>query len=98
MSNEILIITPEEIKQRLANGEHLNMIDVREDEEVASGMIPGAKHIRLGELPERLDEIERTDEIIMICRSGNRSGKACQYLQSVGVTGLKNMAGGMLDW
>jgi rhodanese-related sulfurtransferase len=98
VSNEILIITPEEIKQRLANGEHLNMIDVREDEEVASGMIPGAKHIRLGELPERLDEIERTDEIIMICRSGNRSGKACQYLQSVGVTGLKNMAGGMLDW
>ncbi|MDF2668767.1 MAG: sulfurtransferase [Paenibacillus sp.] len=99
MSLDIQVITPEEIKQRLASGERLNMIDVREDEEVAFGMIPGAKHIPLGELPDRLDEIERSDEIIMICRSGNRSGKACQYLQAAaGINGLKNMVGGMLEW
>lgn len=98
MSNAILNISPAEIKQRLTNGERLNMIDVREDDEVAAGMIPGAKHIRLGELPDRHEEIERSDEIIMICRSGNRSSKACQYLQSLGIPNLKNMTGGMMEW
>jgi rhodanese-related sulfurtransferase len=98
MSQEIQTIAPSEINQRLANGERLNMIDVREDDEVAAGMIPGAKHIRLGELPDRHEEIERSDEIILICRSGNRSSKACQYLQSLGIPNLKNMTGGMLEW
>lgn len=91
-------ITPQEVKQRLANGEKLNLIDVREDEEVAEGMIPSAKHIRLGDLPMRLSEIERTDEIIMVCRSGVRSERACEYLEHMGFSGLKNMVGGMLKW
>jgi len=91
-------IDPAEIKQRLNQGEKLNIIDVREDEEVASGMIPGAKHIPLGQVPFRLDEIEQTGEIIMVCRSGNRSGMACEYLQAQGFQGLKNMVGGMLAW
>lgn len=91
-------IKPEEIKQRLAKGEKLNMIDVREDEEVAHGMIPGAVHIPMGELPERHNEIERTGEIILVCRSGNRSARVYEYLQSLGYTGLLNMTGGMLEW
>jgi rhodanese-related sulfurtransferase len=91
-------ISPEQLKARLAQGETLYMIDVREDEEVAAGMIPTAIHIPLGQLPERHDEIERLDEIILICRSGNRSSKAHDYLQMLGFTGLKNMTGGMLAW
>lgn len=91
-------INPEEIKKRLAQGDALYMIDVREDEEVASGMIPTAIHIPLGQLPDRHKEIQRSDEIILVCRSGNRSGKAYDYLQSLGYTGLKNMTGGMLVW
>ncbi|CAH0120057.1 Sulfurtransferase [Paenibacillus sp. CECT 9249] len=92
------IILPEEIKSRLGQGERLNLIDVREAEEVAEGMIPGAKHIPLGQIPERLEEIEQTGEIIMICRSGYRSERACEYLQQLGFQGLKNMQGGMLAW
>ncbi|MBU5440591.1 rhodanese-like domain-containing protein [Paenibacillus sp. MSJ-34] len=92
------IILPEEIKSRLDQGERLNLIDVREAEEVAEGMIPGAKHIPLGQIPERLEEIEQTGEIIMICRSGYRSERACEYLQQLGFQGLKNMQGGMLAW
>lgn len=92
------IILPEEIKSRLDQGERLNLIDVREAEEVAAGMIPGAKHIPLGQIPERLEEIEQTGEIIMICRSGYRSERACEYLQQLGFQGLKNMQGGMLAW
>lgn len=96
--SEIVTIDPAEVKRRLAGGERLNVIDVREDEEVAAGIIPGAKHIPLGQLPDRHGEIERTDEIVLVCRSGNRSGRACDYLNSLGFAGLKNMSGGMLAW
>jgi rhodanese-related sulfurtransferase len=92
------IITPAEIKERLKSGEKLNLIDVREDEEVALGMIPGAKHIPMGEIPVRHEEIDTTNEIIFICRSGNRSGRVCEYLHTLGYKGLKNMTGGMLEW
>jgi rhodanese-related sulfurtransferase len=91
-------ILPSEIKNRLAAGESLNIIDVREEEEVAQGAIPGSRHIPLGQLPERYNEIERTDEIILVCRSGGRSSRAYEYLQMLGITGLKNMTGGMLAW
>ncbi|OAS13558.1 rhodanese-like domain-containing protein [Paenibacillus oryzisoli] len=91
-------ILPSEIKARLAQGEQLTLIDVREDEEVAEGMIQGALHIPLGQLPERLSEIPQVDEVILVCRSGNRSGRALGYLEANGYKGLKNMTGGMLEW
>ncbi|CAH1204887.1 rhodanese-like domain-containing protein [Paenibacillus sp. 2RAB27] len=91
-------ILPSEIKARLAQGEQLTLIDVREDEEVAEGMIQGAIHIPLGQLPERLSEIPQVDEVILVCRSGNRSGRALGYLEANGYKGLKNMTGGMLEW
>ncbi|MED4604181.1 rhodanese-like domain-containing protein [Paenibacillus validus] len=91
-------ITPAEVKERLKNGEKLVIIDVREAEEVALGMIPGAKHIPLMQIPERLSEIPQNGETILVCRSGNRSGKALEYLQAQGFSNLKNMTGGMLEW
>jgi rhodanese-related sulfurtransferase len=91
-------IDPAELKRRLDNGEKPTMIDVREYEEVAQGMIPGAVHIPLGELPYRVGEIEPSDEIIVICRSGARSARACEYLAMLGRTGVRNLAGGMLKW
>ncbi|WP_018756594.1 rhodanese-like domain-containing protein [Paenibacillus terrigena] len=94
----IVQIQPEEVKTRLERGESLNLIDVREPEEVAQGMIAGAVHIPLGQIPDRIDEIKQTGEIIMICRSGYRSERACEYLTELGLEGLKNMEGGMLAW
>jgi len=91
-------ITPKEILSRLESGEKLNLIDVREYDEVAEGMISTAQHIPMGEIPDRLSEIERNGEIILVCRSGNRSGRVYEYLESIGFTGLKNMTGGMLEW
>lgn len=90
--------TVEQLKARLDAGEKLHLIDVREDEEVAAGMIPGAKHIRLGTLPDRLAEIPKDEEVIFICRSGGRSGRACEYLSELGYDRIVNMAGGMLAW
>jgi rhodanese-related sulfurtransferase len=91
-------ITPEEVKRRLAAGEKLNIIDVREPDEVAQGQIPGAVNVPLSEFEERTGDIAHTDEIILVCRSGNRSGRAQQYLASLGIQGLRNMTGGMLAW
>lgn len=91
-------ITPAEIKQRLEQGEKLDIIDVREDEEVALGMIPGAIHIPLMQLPERLTEIPQNGETILVCRSGGRSSRAYEYLEAQGLKHLKNMTGGMLSW
>lgn len=96
--NTIQTIEPAEVKQRLEAGEQLYIIDVREDEEVAAGIIPGAKHIVMGSIPMRLDEIPREGEVILVCRSGGRSGRVYEYLEAHGYTNLKNMTGGMLAW
>jgi len=90
-------ITSNELAGLIKEGKELSIIDVREDEEVAQGKIPGARHIPLGELPERLDEIKMDQEHIMVCRSGGRSGRACAFLEEQGYK-IMNMVGGMLDW
>lgn len=90
-------ITTEELEQKLKAGEKLELIDVREDDEVAGGMIPGAKHIRMGTIPENLDQFDKEKEYIFICRSGGRSANVCHYLQDQGYK-VVNMKGGMLDW
>ncbi|MNR66016.1 molybdopterin biosynthesis protein MoeB [compost metagenome] len=61
-------------------------------------MIQGAIHIPLGQLPDRLSEIPQVEEVILVCHSGNRSGRALGYLDANGYKGLKNMTGGMLEW
>lgn len=94
---EMKEITTDELKNKLDAGEKLELVDVREDDEVAQGMIPGAKHIRMGTIPENLGSFDKDKEYIMICRSGNRSGQVCHYMQEQGYK-VRNMVGGMLDW
>ncbi|GGH78059.1 rhodanese-related sulfurtransferase [Pullulanibacillus pueri] len=90
-------IAPEELHEGLRSGKQLSVIDVREDEEVAKGMIAGAKHIPLGDIENHLDEIDKTIEHIMVCRSGGRSTKACQILMGKGYK-IQNLVGGMIAW
>jgi rhodanese-related sulfurtransferase len=90
-------IFPQQVEELLKQGKNLSIIDVRETEEVAHGKIPGARHIPLGQLESRLNEIEKDKEHIIVCRSGNRSGMACEFLSSQGYN-VVNMAGGMLEW
>ncbi|NRD76183.1 rhodanese-like domain-containing protein [Bacillus sp. BRMEA1] len=94
---EIKIITPVELQKKLEAGEKLELVDVREDEEVAEGMIPGAKHIPMGEIPANLNYFDKNKEYIFICRSSRRSENVCYYLQDQGYK-VRNMIGGMLDW
>lgn len=96
--SKVINIFPLDVKEKLERGEKIEIIDVREHDEVRQGKIPGAKHIRLSELPCRLNEIDPDTETIFVCRSGNRSGLACEYLMSRGYGNVKNMMGGMLNW
>lgn len=86
-----------EVETLLNEGEELNIIDVRETEEVAEGKIPGAVNIPLGLVEFRMHELEKTKEYIIVCRSGGRSGRAAQLLDSHGFQVI-NMSGGMLSW
>ncbi|MEK5324342.1 rhodanese-like domain-containing protein [Aeribacillus sp. FSL M8-0254] len=90
-------ITTKEVEQLLQNGNSLNIIDVREVEEVAAGKLPGAVNIPLGLLEFRMNELEKDQEYIIVCRSGARSARATQFLESYGYN-VTNMTGGMLAW
>ena len=90
-------ISTTELQQLLEQGQQLNLVDVRELDEVAQGMISGAVHIPLGEVPERLDELDKAKSYIIICRSGGRSGRASAFLDEEGYD-VTNMVGGMLEW
>lgn len=77
---------------------NLQIVDVREPDEWAGGHIAGALLIPLGQLPVRMRELDSARPVIVVCRSGNRSGKATQFLLQQGFRDVKNMAGGMLAW
>ena len=73
------------------------ILDVREPDEIATGKIPGAHTIPLGDLSAREGELPKDETIYVVCRSGNRSQKACEYLESRGYDCV-NVAGGMLAY
>ena len=80
------------------NRDDVVLIDVREDWEYAEGHIPGSILIPLGEVPNRLNEIPGDKTVIAVCRSGNRSGQATNFLQQQGFNNVHNMQGGMIAW
>ncbi|MGJ9457442.1 rhodanese-like domain-containing protein [Oceanobacillus sp. CF4.6] len=93
---DIKEITPTEVEE-LMNKDNIVVIDVREDEEVAQGIIEKAKHIPLGEIPEAASELDKNKDYILVCRSGARSMNASKYLNEQGFKVI-NMKGGMLKW
>ena len=72
------------------------LVDVREPNEVAGGTIPGAINVPLGTLPSRVDEFDKNVPVLLLCRSGGRSGQAAQYLVGLGFSSVTNLEGGML--
>ena len=73
------------------------VIDVREPGEYVEGHVPGAPLIPLGEVMERVDEFPATSEVLIICKSGGRSGQAAQFLRGQGIDAV-NIAGGTMAW
>lgn len=91
-------ILPTEVKAKLQRGDDFLLIDVREVHEHQSRNIPQAKLIPLGEIPRRLHEIDRSREIVVHCKSGMRSAKACSFLRENGFPNVLNMRGGIDAW
>jgi rhodanese-related sulfurtransferase len=93
-------ITVDEVKRRMDAGEELHLIDVREPYENADFNIGGIL-LPLGEIRAmQIDEIEnlKDKEVILYCRSGNRSAQAAMFLETMGFENTKNLVGGVLAW
>lgn len=84
-----------ELESAIAAG--ATVIDVRETEEYVGGHVAGAVHIALGTVPDHVDVFRRDAPTYLICRSGARSMRACEFLAQEGVEAI-NVAGGTLDW
>jgi adenylyltransferase/sulfurtransferase len=92
-------ITATELKQRLDRGDDIQIIDVREPHEYEIGQIPNSKLIPLGQVLNRMNEIDPNRETVMHCKMGGRSAKAIDALQRSGFTGrLINLKGGITAW
>lgn len=93
-------ISVTELKAKLDNGETVHLVDVREPNEHAEFNIGGILH-PLGQIRAMMvDELEdlKDKEVILYCRSGNRSGQACQILDMLGFQNTRNLTGGVLAW
>jgi rhodanese-related sulfurtransferase len=90
-------ITPRELKARLDRGEDLFLLDVREPHEYQICNL-GGHLIPLGDLPQRVSELDSSREIIAHCRSGKRSAEASDFLRQAGFRKVLNLKGGILAW
>jgi len=92
-------ITPTELKQRLDNGDDIQIVDVREDNEVAIGRLPNSIHIPVGQILNRMNEIDPSRETVVHCKMGGRSARAIEALKHSGFQGkLINLKGGIIRW
>lgn len=90
-------ISTNEVEALLDEKAPINLIDVREVDEVQAGKIPNAIHIPLGLVEFKMPDLDKSKEYILVCRSGGRSAKAATFLEGYGFKVI-NMTGGMLDW
>jgi rhodanese-related sulfurtransferase len=90
-------ITPTEFVARRERGESLTLLDVREGWELGVASVPDVVHIPMGEIADRLGELDRSREVVVLCRSGRRSLQVANFLQQNGFRAV-NLAGGILAW
>lgn len=92
-------VDAQELLQQINNVDNLLLVDVRSPQEYQyDGHIEGARLLPLQVLMQRAEELPHDQPIIFICRSGNRSMVACEQLDRLGYTNIKNFDGGMIAW
>ena len=90
--------TAPQVQQRLEKGDKFLLLDVREPNEFAFAHIQGSLHIPLRQLPERADELDKEQDIVVLCHHGMRSQQACLFLEQYGFNRLYNLKGGIDAW
>jgi adenylyltransferase/sulfurtransferase len=100
VSNQLMPeITAVELKQRLDKGDDIQIIDVREPNEYQAARLPNSIHIPLGQIVNRMSEIDERRETVVHCKMGGRSAKAIEALKRAGFNGqLTNLKGGITAW
>jgi sulfur-carrier protein adenylyltransferase/sulfurtransferase len=93
-----MAVTVEELKTRIDKGEAPAIVDVREPNEWQICRIEGATLIPLGELPQKMSELDRTREMVVLCKMGGRSARAVAFLRQQGFENVHNLDGGILAW
>jgi rhodanese-related sulfurtransferase len=92
-------ITPRQFLDRRAAGDHMTLLDVREDWETALAPVPSELvHIPMGQIADRLGELDPQRETVVICRSGGRSMQVAHFLETRGFGSVSNLTGGILAW
>jgi len=95
-------LTPEEVNERLKNGDRPQIIDIREPDDFAKGHIPGAVNVPMSELPGRIDEIEWGDDVVVACPIGQSSVQAARLIGSYeeidDPDSVRSMQGGYDAW
>jgi Dinucleotide-utilizing enzymes involved in molybdopterin and thiamine biosynthesis family 2 len=91
-------ITAKELANRIARGDKLLLLDVREPSEWNAGRLENAQHIPMRQVPSQLESLPRDAEIIVYCRSGSRSANVQHYLLDNGFKNVKNLTGGITAW
>ena len=91
-------ITPRDVAGRAGTETAPLLLDVREAWELEIARLADAVHIPMGQVPDRLGELPRDRDIVVMCHAGGRSARVCQFLQQQGYTRVWNLAGGILAW
>ena len=91
-------LTPTEFQARLQAGENLFLLDVREPAELVAASVPLAVHIPMGEVPQRLADIPRDREVVVMCHAGGRSLRVAHFLADQGFQPVTNLTGGITAW
>jgi rhodanese-related sulfurtransferase len=92
-------ITPREFMARRLSGADMTLLDVREGWETALAPVPSEiLHIPMGQVADRLGELDPQKETVVICRSGGRSLQVANFLAAQGFVAVHNLAGGILAW
>jgi molybdopterin/thiamine biosynthesis adenylyltransferase/rhodanese-related sulfurtransferase len=97
---EVGEVTPQQVKEGLVSGGHPVLLDVREDEEVEQGMVPGARHLARAHFESKVEDVvpDKDAEVVVYCASGVRSVFAARTLAELGYTNAVSMAGGFVRW
>jgi rhodanese-related sulfurtransferase len=92
-------MTPLEFLERRGGGADMTLLDVREDWEITLAPVPAEiVHIPMGQIADRLGELDPECETVVICRSGGRSLQVANFLSTQGFVSVYNLAGGILAW
>src|SRR5487761_862936 len=95
---DIAVVGPKELNAEIENGRKVKLIDVREPHEYEIAHIEGSTLIPLGQLPDRVSELDTADELVMYCHTGARSARATDFLRGIGYKKVRNLEGGIDAW